>query len=230
MPTERSKPMRRRNGPRSAAPSMPSATVPLTGGRRRRNTRASLASPLRSSSTQNRSATGAPAANRSLLVEESRSASRPARASANCEEPATAVEQFRSGHRVSDTLDELDDRCEQCGALMWDDRCRGSGYDREAPPHVDKRDHGGPPGIRGWQRARSDRAFPGALKQHQHDRPAARIPLPESNAPEPGLPVDDACGGQELLRCNGGKCLRISIGLVERDEHRVDLVVRVRPP
>lgn len=51
---------------------------------------------------------------------------------------------------MASILDELDDRCEECGALIWDDRCRACGHVREPAPHVDKPDHDGIPGIRGW--------------------------------------------------------------------------------
>ena len=50
----------------------------------------------------------------------------------------------------ADPLDDLDDHCETCGALVWDERCRACGDVRDAPPHRDKPDHGGIPGIRGW--------------------------------------------------------------------------------
>ncbi|WP_306231136.1 hypothetical protein [Agrococcus beijingensis] len=51
---------------------------------------------------------------------------------------------------MADALEDLDDRCERCGALVWDERCRACGYVHDGPPHVDKPDTEALPGIRGW--------------------------------------------------------------------------------
>ncbi|WP_425663714.1 hypothetical protein [Agrococcus sp. DT81.2] len=50
---------------------------------------------------------------------------------------------------MASILDELDDRCEECNALVWDERCRNCGHIRPPAPHVEKPDDD-VPGIRGW--------------------------------------------------------------------------------